>query len=152
MNLRLEFRTSAAVLILALFVVTIDRLGWQAGMMATVLIILSLLAHEAGHIVVAACFGVQVKSVGLCVLGAFIRREHSHRPRAEAAIAMAGPMVNLALAIMFAGSAQTSFVAAMNALTFLANALPVPGCDGWRALQSLRQAWFPQSCSRRAGS
>jgi stage IV sporulation protein FB len=143
MRLRFELRHSAIVLVVVLLALSIARLGVQDGTMAAVLIVLSLLAHESGHILMAACLGVQVKAIGLCALGAFIRREDSHRFGAEAAIALAGPMVNLILAILLIGPTPlASFIATMNAYIFLANLLPIPGCDGWRAMHSLWQVCF----------
>ena len=143
MKLRFEFRRSAIVPVVLLLALSITRLGIQVGTIAAVLIVLSLLAHESGHILVATCLGVRVKAVGLCALGAFIRREDSHRFGAEAAIAFAGPMVNLVLAIMFVGPTPlASFIATMNAYIFLTNLLPIPGCDGWRAMHSLWQVCF----------
>ena len=146
MKLRFEFRNSAIVLVVVLLALSITRLGLRVGTIAAVLIVLSLLAHESGHILIATCLGVRVKAIGLCALGAFIRREDSHRFGAEAAIALAGPMVNLVLVIMFIGPTPlASFIATINAYIFLTNLLPIPGCDGWRVLQSLRQVWVPRS-------
>lgn len=122
MKLRFELRHSAIVLAVVLLALSITRLGFQVGTIAAVLIVLSLLAHESGHILIATCLGVRVKAIGLCAVGAFIRREDSHRFGAEAAIAFAGPVVNLVLAIMFSGPAPlASFIATMNAYIFLAN-------------------------------
>jgi Zn-dependent protease len=143
MNLRFEFRQSAVLLVVVLLALTISQLGLQTGLIAAVLIIVSLLAHELGHIVIATFLGVRVKAIGLCVLGAYIRREDSHRFGTEAAIALAGPTVNLVLAIiLFRSSPLASFVAIMNAQIFAFNLLPIPGCDGWRAMRSLWQLCF----------
>jgi Zn-dependent protease len=138
MNLRFEFRHSAVLLVVLLLVLTISQVGLENGLIAAVLIIMSALAHELGHVLMATLLGVRVKAIGLCVLGSYIRREDSHRFGTEAAIAFAGPAVNLVLAIILFGSSPlASFVAIMNAQIFALNLLPIPGCDGWRAMRSL---------------
>ena len=143
MKLRLECRRSAIVLVVMLLALSISRLGLRVGTIAAVLLVLSLLAHESGHILIATCLGVRVKAIGLFAFGAFIRREDSRRFGVEAAIAFAGPMINLVLALLFIGPTPlASFIATMNTYIFLANLLPIPGCDGWRVMHSLWQACF----------
>lgn len=61
-----------------------------------------LLAHELGHAIVARRFGLQVLDIILWPLGGMARIvDMPESPRKEGWVAAAGPLVNLALALVF---------------------------------------------------
>lgn len=60
--------------------------------------LLSVLLHEFGHAVVAAGFGVRTTEIVMFPIGGLSRMERPLRPSAEICAALAGPLVNLALA------------------------------------------------------
>jgi Zn-dependent protease/predicted transcriptional regulator len=85
--------------------------GPQVGLRSFILILLvmfAVLMHEFGHVVVAARNGIQVRSVVLLpITGIALLDEQAQRgldaPR-EIRMALAGPMVNLVLAVFFGTS------------------------------------------------
>src|SRR5208283_3415408 len=94
----------------------------------------AMLLHELGHIAVALLCGVKVKKVGLSRTGLYTVREAGPR-WANLCVSLAGPLVNLALAIafrdVFPGFAWVNLVA------FGYNLLPIPNSDGRRVLALL---------------
>lgn len=71
------------------------------GLLFVTLVFGCVLLHELGHALMAAEFGVVVHDVTLSVIGGVARMAHVPlSPRAEARIALAGPAVNLALAVL----------------------------------------------------
>lgn len=122
-------------------------------------LVVALLAHELGHAVVARRLGVQVLDVVLWPLGGMARMaEVPEDAGVEARIAVAGPLVNLALAsVTFAGlsvfgaadlaalghgetwrhpaSAAQAFLL-MNLLLGLGNLVPAFPMDGGRLLRA----------------
>jgi Zn-dependent protease len=117
--------------------------------MVLLLLLVSLLAHEFGHALVAQRLGIRVIDVTLWHLGGMARmQEIPESPRLEAAIASAGPLVNLALAALAAPlllvrdelsplAAELVFdFAAMNALLGGLNLLPIFPMDGGRLLRA----------------
>ena len=66
-----------------------------------VLLGLSVLAHELGHCLVALRFGMPVRRVRLFLLGGLSELVRSpRRPQQEALVALAGPGVSIALALV----------------------------------------------------
>ena len=82
---------------------------WALGLLTSLLFFGSVLAHELGHAFVALRNGIPVKSISLFFLGgvAEIDRE-PEAPGEEFRIAIAGPMVSLALALAFNSLSQVS--------------------------------------------
>jgi Zn-dependent protease len=131
-------------------------LGWlvdpSRGLHQTLVLLLllvALLAHEFGHALVAQRLGIRVIDVTLWHLGGMARmQEIPESPRLEAAIASAGPLVNLALAALTVPlllvrdelsplGAELAFdFAAMNALLGGLNLLPIFPMDGGRLLRA----------------
>ena len=126
----------------------------------------SILLHELGHALVALREGVGISSIQLWIFGGVARLERdSDNPGTEFRIAIAGPLVTLAIvlaltavgilaagwkdfteAMVVDGGADTSGVLAMmawlasiNALVLVFNLLPAFPMDGGRVVRAL--AW-----------
>jgi Zn-dependent protease len=92
--------------------------------------LLAVLVHELAHIAMARVLGVTVYAVGMSWRGPYVRRESGTEGQ-NMAITLAGPGVNLVLAILMCRANPAS---AINNLTLgLFNLLPIPGSDGSRA-------------------
>ncbi len=113
------------------------------------LLLLSVALHELGHTVVAQRYGIRVKDIILTPVGGVARTlGFPDDPHVEVRIALAGPYVSLALAIiggclafimqhtLFRWSTFTFIVfAVMNLSLFLFNLLPSFPMDGGRILR-----------------
>jgi Zn-dependent protease len=77
-------------------------LYWFMGAATAILLFVSVLLHELGHSVVALRFKVPVRSITLFIFGG-VAQIGGEPPsaRAEFLIAIAGPLVSLALAVLF---------------------------------------------------
>jgi Zn-dependent protease/predicted transcriptional regulator len=71
-------------------------LVWGLSIAAGLLLLVSILAHELAHALVARGFGIQVRSITLFIFGGVtdIERDPSS-PRAEALMALVGPLTSL---------------------------------------------------------
>ncbi|UYQ60182.1 site-2 protease family protein [Streptomyces peucetius] len=125
---------------------------WLTGLAAAVVFLLSLLAHELSHAVVARRNGVEVGDITLWLLGGVARlRSESPSPGAELRIAGVGPLVSLLLAVGFglaAGLAgivagagllveSLAWLAGINLVLAVFNALPAAPLDGGRLLRAV---------------
>jgi len=120
--------------------------------------LLSVLLHEFGHAVVAASFGVRTTEIVMFPIGGLSRLDRPLRPVAEICVALAGPLVNLALsagifAYMVAGheapaihledfanpngKSVTALLLYGNILLAVFNLLPAFPMDGGRVLRAL---------------
>jgi stage IV sporulation protein FB len=123
------------------------------------LLFLCVLLHEFGHIFTARAFGVRTPDVILLPIGGVARLERiPEQPRQEFLIAIAGPAVNvfIAIALIFAGGANFSAqhlaalesggvsmidrLAAVNLFLALFNLIPAFPMDGGRVLRALLAA------------
>ena len=133
--------------------------GTQAAWSGTIFMVLlfaCVLAHEFGHILTARAFGVSTPDVTLLPIGGVARLEHiPEKPSQELLIAIAGPLVNVAIAgalVAFAGaqldarhlaaveSARIALVdrlAAVNLFLAAFNMIPAFPMDGGRVLRAL---------------
>jgi Zn-dependent protease len=126
---------------------------WSLAVIAAVLSVFSLYAHELAHALVARAYGIPVRTISLFLLGgmAHITRE-SPTPRAEFLIAIAGPLSSIGLGIVGAlvswslwGAAPAVAVlglwmATMNIPLGIFNLVPAFPLDGGRVLRGL--LWF----------
>jgi Zn-dependent protease len=88
----------------------------------------------------AQALGVRVKAIGMCVKGAYIRRQRSLNASNELLIAASGPVANLILYLWFRdGEAVLRWTALMNLVLAGSNLIPISGTDGARILQSLKE-------------
>jgi Zn-dependent protease len=113
--------------------------GWRLGTLFGLLMVASLLLHEAGHMLAAASLGVPVHEFGLSLAGAYVRRAYAQSQQDEVLIATAGPLMNFCLML------PLSFVpvlgpklALCNLALGLVNLLPLPSSDGLRILRAVR--------------
>jgi Zn-dependent protease/CBS domain-containing protein len=138
---------------------------WIAGIITTLLLFTSVLAHELGHSIVAMSQGLKVRAITLLLFGGVSQIQgEASRPRNEFFIAFAGPMVSLAIGIALiawwfiyhpAYEHQTTplhgiifFTGWMNILVAAFNLLPGYPMDGGRVLRSA--VWGFTGDTRRA--
>jgi Zn-dependent protease len=113
-----------------------------------VLLALSLLAHELGHVAMALALGMQVRRVVIFLLGGVSEIEgESERPGEEYLVAVAGPLVTLLLAGLSAAAypltadgtvlrAMLAALAGANLLVLVFNLLPGLPLDGGKILRA----------------
>ena len=123
---------------------------WLISVLAVLLFYVSLLSHEMGHALIARRLGVGVEGITLWIFGGVARlRGDAATAGAEARIAIAGPVVSLALAIVFGGitvlldaggppliEGACAWLAASNALLLVFNLIPAFPLDGGRILRA----------------
>jgi Zn-dependent protease len=123
--------------------------------MCAVLLFASVVLHEFAHALTARRFGVQTQGITLFIFGGVATLENEPpTPRAEAAIALAGPLFSGCVALCsygamsltdhFAASAFTAacslgfaYVAVANAVLAVFNLVPAFPMDGGRVLRAL---------------
>jgi len=127
-----------------------------AALVATALFVLSLLAHEIGHAVVAVRNGIEVDGITLWLLGGVARlRGEATNPGMDFRIAAVGPAISLVLGAAFTvaswvlSGAQApelvtgvvSYIGAINILLAAFNLIPAAPLDGGRILRAALWAW-----------
>ena len=138
-TIRIELFAGAMVPAAALLAITAVRFGLSRGVAATSLFVLSLLAHEAGHFLVAKLSGTPCSAIGFCLRGAYLRRQRASGI-AEIAISSAGPLINIAIAAMlWRDVGLLAWLAQMNAILAFLNLVPFRGSDGQRILTTMRE-------------
>jgi Zn-dependent protease/CBS domain-containing protein len=128
--------------------------AWS-GLLFMVLLFLCVLIHEFGHILTARAFGVSTPDVTLLPIGGVARLGIPEEPWEEFLIAIAGPLVNvvIALALVTLAGAQLSpehlsavdsskvsiidRLAAINLVLAVFNLIPAFPMDGGRVLRAL---------------
>lgn len=119
-----------------------------AGFVVAIGLFVSVLLHELGHAVVALRHGIGVKQITLWIFGGIAMLEGITKdPKAEAKIAIAGPIVSFALGampaafILFDPGPYVTFVVAylavLNIVLALFNLLPAFPLDGGRLLRAV---------------
>ena len=137
------------------------EIGWGFPVLAAVALLagagevlaaaaLSALAHEAGHLAALRLAGARVERVRLTAFGAEIRADTRYLPYPrEILCTLAGPAVNLALAVFLARAAGNDMAAGVNLVLGVFNLLPVPALDGGRVLHLLVSwCWDPMLADR----
>ena len=125
---------------------------WLAALATSLLLFLSVLAHELSHSLVAMKQGIPVRGITLFIFGgvANIGKE-AERPSAEFVMAVVGPLSSIALGFLFIGlafgldgvsahlSAIAGIVGSANIVLGVFNMLPGFPMDGGRVLRAV--AW-----------
>jgi len=123
---------------------------WTTGVIASILLFVSVLLHEMAHSFVAQARGLPVRSITLFIFGGVsnIVRE-AEKPRTEFAMAVVGPLTSFVLAGIFWGlffivpnklgslAALLYYLAFINALLAAFNLIPGFPLDGGRVLRSI---------------
>lgn len=131
-----------------------DKTYWRMGGFGLVLIILSILAHEVAHAIIAQHYGMPIAGITLFVFGgvAEMKGPPSH-PKGEFLMAIAGPVMSAMLGIFFWANgifyeniipeSQPSSVTVMlaylgylNVLLAVFNMIPAFPLDGGRAFRA----------------
>jgi stage IV sporulation protein FB len=135
--------------------------GWDAavgGVAFMALLFLCVLLHEFGHVFAARRYGVQTPDITLLPIGGVARLERiPEEPRQELVVALAGPAVNLVIALLLAlmlggvpapeaatpqdaGAGLLGRLFWVNLFLVLFNLIPAFPMDGGRVLRALL-AW-----------
>lgn len=123
---------------------------WTTGVIASLLLFVSVLLHELAHSFVAQARGLPVRSITLFIFGGVsnIVRE-AEKPKTEFAMAVVGPLTSLVIAGVFYGiflivpnklgplAALLSYLALINASLAIFNLIPGFPLDGGRVLRSI---------------
>src|SRR5215211_5021779 len=143
-----------------------DGKAFALAVAASLLFPASILLHELGHALVARRNGIEVGGIELWLLGGLARMQAARTPGAEFAVAVAGPLVSLALVAIgfalgltvldwqdFKAGAQLElrpgigaveavlgYVTGINLFVFLFNLIPGLPLDGGR--MALALAWW----------
>ncbi|WP_019808368.1 site-2 protease family protein, partial [Saccharomonospora halophila] len=127
-----------------------------AAVVAALLFLGSLLAHELSHAVVARRHDVEVDDITLWLLGGVAKlRSDARTPRADLRIAAAGPLTSLLVAALFGLLAVllvtvdagvlivgiAAYLAAINVVLAVFNLIPAAPLDGGRILRAALWAW-----------
>lgn len=123
---------------------------WFVGTIAAVLLFAAVLVHELAHAMVAVRRGVPVPKITLFIFGGVSHLARQPRSAGEEfAIAVAGPLTSVAIAIVAAAvwviaagrqeqvEAVAFYLAMINALLAVFNTLPGFPLDGGRVLRSI---------------
>ena len=125
------------------------EIGWGAGVMLALALLagaggvlplvgLAALCHELGHLLALRLAGAEVERLRLTAFGAEILADTRFLPYPrEILCTLAGPAVNLALALILSRMAGDYILAGANLLLGGFNLLPIPPLDGSKVLFSL---------------
>jgi Zn-dependent protease/CBS domain-containing protein len=136
---------------------------WLKAIVAAAMFFVSIILHELGHSLVARHHGIGIASITLFVFGGVSQmKEEPSQARQELQIAIVGPVISLALAVLFGvlsaltatGGEPTplgvvlSYLAAVNLLVAVFNMLPAFPLDGGRVVRAL--LWLRSGDAMRA--
>jgi len=125
-------------------------LPWVIGAAAALGLFVGVVLHELGHSVVAMRYGFPIDSITLWIFGGIAKLTDMPEDwKQELTIAIAGPVVSVALGLGFAGvflvvpgslpavQFVVAYLAAMNVALAVFNLLPAFPMDGGRVLRAL---------------
>jgi Zn-dependent protease/CBS domain-containing protein len=127
---------------------------WANGLLAALLLFVSVLLHELSHSFVAMAYGLEVRGITLHVFGGVSHLDDEPpSPRAEFLIAVVGPLTSLGLAALLgavgtagivgspSGRAILAYLALANAALGVFNLIPGFPLDGGRLLRAALWRW-----------
>lgn len=127
-----------------------------AAVVAAALFVMSLLAHEMAHAIVAQRNGVEVDGITLWLLGGVARlRGEAPTPGVDFRISVVGPLTSLLAAAVFGAAAWlgeladistlvvavANYLATINVVLAVFNTIPAAPLDGGRILRAAIWAW-----------
>ena len=131
--IRLHISLLIVVVLLSIF----SGAGLLAILILSVGIFGSVALHELGHSVVARAKGSYIHEIVLYPFGGAAKISNiPKRPIDEIMVALAGPAVSLALALIFRQFELLRFLGYLNGMLFFFNVLPVFPMDGGRVLRA----------------
>jgi Zn-dependent protease/CBS domain-containing protein len=125
---------------------------WTMGTLGAVGLFVSILLHELSHSVVARRFGLAIRGITLFLFGGVAEMtEEPANPRTEFWMAIAGPIMSVAIAVVCWGAANLgawvgwsdpavavlSYLGVINGILVLFNMLPAFPLDGGRVMRSV---------------
>ncbi|MCL4466076.1 MAG: site-2 protease family protein [Chloroflexi bacterium] len=135
--------------------------SWLLGLVAALLLFVSVLIHELSHSLVAQSMGIRVRSIVLFIFGGVSSIEGEPRTaRDEILVAIAGPLASIVLGVTFGAlllglsgvspelSALLTYLALTNLLLAAFNLIPGFPLDGGRVFRGL--AWLATGSYARA--
>jgi Zn-dependent protease/CBS domain-containing protein len=127
---------------------------WALGLVAALLLFVSVLVHELSHSIVALAHGLKVRGITLHVFGGVSQMDDEPpSPRAEALTAGAGPLASFAIAgVLWAlrevgifdhpsALAIAAYLVTVNVMVGAFNLIPGFPLDGGRLLRALLWRW-----------
>jgi len=103
-------------------------LAWAIGVAASLVFMLTVIAHELAHALVERHFGIEVTSISVHFIGSpAVVDVRAETPRAEAAIALAGPLTSLAIGLSFVTLAFLTVLSASDAIGIVGDVLVIVG-------------------------
>jgi Zn-dependent protease/CBS domain-containing protein len=123
-------------------------IGWSAGMVMALLLFASVLLHELGHSLAARSQGIKVNSITLFLFGGIAAiEEESKTPGKAFQVAIAGPLVSIALFLLLSLatnvtpdaspiSEMVTDLARINLVVALFNLIPGLPLDGGQVLKA----------------
>jgi Zn-dependent protease len=167
---RLHF-TFILMLVFLLFVGVGEKQSGASTAVYILALFASVLLHEVGHALVARLYGIRTIEIVMFPIGGISRPERQPKAGEELWIALAGPTVNLLIALALLGwmAASHGFVALEqlreptdanlaeriafgNLLLWLFNLLPAYPMDGGRILRSMLALRLPEEQATRIAS
>jgi Zn-dependent protease/CBS domain-containing protein len=126
---------------------------WGLGAITSLLLALSVLAHELGHAFIALRNRIPVRGITLFIFGGVAQIEQEpESPGVEFRVAIAGPLVSFGLALVFGGlylldrsipilAAPSEYLLRINLMLALFNLIPGFPLDGGRILRAFVWRW-----------
>ncbi len=129
---------------------------WFMGILGMLGLFVCIILHELGHALVAKHFQLPVVQITLFVFGGIAElKKEAERPWVEFLVAVGGPIVSIALSILFYAlsligvhsewpiqiTGVTEYLAMINTLIVLFNLIPAFPLDGGRILRSILWGW-----------
>ncbi len=132
---------------------------WIMGVAGTVMLFLSIIAHEFSHALVARQFGIPMKGITLFLFGGVAEMDDEPpSAKAELLMALAGPAASVVISIIFLILAMLGelfalprqilgvlwYLGLVNAMLVVFNMIPAFPLDGGRVARSLLWMWKGQ--------